>query len=374
MRALAPIIWLAVVASPLAIASACATNDDTPANEDLPDAQTIPETDAGPRPDACVDGNAACAAALDCTRVDFCATPFPVSRLVALNAIWGSGPTDVWTVGTGGTILHGDGTSFVPVAADANGSTDIYVSVWGTSKSDIWIIGPRYPLHIDGFQNGKPVVEPRPGSTWSAAGAASGRLWTGVAAGAQVWIGGEESSRFGLPRSSFWSLAADGDGGTAWSGGAACLVDQPCSPAVRGAWAADDFRFWAVGRDGQAFTLDTKAGPARWLGQNTNTRNDLEGVWGSSASDVWAVGQHGTLRHGSSGSATWSVIASPTTNDLHAVWGSAANDVWAVGDAGTIVHFDGKAWTLASLGLPDGDTRPICSASGAAARRRLDRG
>ena len=35
----------------------------------------------------------------------------------------------------------------------------------------------------------------------------------------------------------------------------------------------------------------------------------------------------------------------PQGNTLRAVWGSSATDVFAVGDAGTIVHYDGTTWS-----------------------------
>src|SRR5215813_14620495 len=35
----------------------------------------------------------------------------------------------------------------------------------------------------------------------------------------------------------------------------------------------------------------------------------------------------------------------PQGNPLDGVRGSGASDVWAVGEAGTILHFDGSAWT-----------------------------
>ena len=53
-------------------------------------------------------------------------------------------------------------------------------------------------------------------------------------------------------------------------------------------------------------------------------------VWGSGASDVWAVGDSGTILHWD-GSA-WTSASSGTTFALFGVWGSGANDVWAVGD------------------------------------------
>lgn len=41
----------------------------------------------------------------------------------------------------------------------------------------------------------------------------------------------------------------------------------------------------------------------------------------------------------------WTVIYPiTTTEDLNGVWGADADDMWAVGDEGTIRHFDGGEW------------------------------
>jgi photosystem II stability/assembly factor-like uncharacterized protein len=60
--------------------------------------------------------------------------------------------------------------------------------------------------------------------------------------------------------------------------------------------------------------------------------------------DLWAVGDGGTILHSSDGT-TWNAQTSGTTNDLTSVAAVAANDVFAVGDKGTILHYDGTAWT-----------------------------
>lgn len=76
----------------------------------------------------------------------------------------------------------------------------------------------------------------------------------------------------------------------------------------------------------------------------------LNGIWGSSANALWAVGDNGhILRYDGT---AWSLQSSPTTSHLRAVWGSSASDVWAVGDSSTILHYDGSAWTAPTTGLP----------------------
>ena len=86
---------------------------------------------------------------------------------------------------------------------------------------------------------------------------------------------------------------------------------------------------------------------ADWSAMTSGTTNNLNGVWGSSGSDVFAVGDSGTILH-YDGTA-WSAVASPTANNLNSVWGSSATDAFAVGDNGTILHYDGLHWsTVAS--------------------------
>ena len=51
---------------------------------------------------------------------------------------------------------------------------------------------------------------------------------------------------------------------------------------------------------------------------------------GVPASDVFAVGDGGTILHYNG--STWSSMTSGTTNYLRGVWGSSGSDVFAVGD------------------------------------------
>ena len=89
-----------------------------------------------------------------------------------------------------------------------------------------------------------------------------------------------------------------------------------------------------------------------WTGESLAP--GLNDIWGSSAADVFVVGQDGAIFHYDG--AAWTAMTSPTTQNLRAVWGSAANDVFAVGDAATILHYDGVRWTLNSPGDPPGSS------------------
>jgi hypothetical protein len=67
----------------------------------------------------------------------------------------------------------------------------------------------------------------------------------------------------------------------------------------------------------------------------------LYGIWGSSASNIFAVGNGGKiLRYNGT---SWSAMASPTSRLLVRLSGSSATDVWAVGDS-VLIHYDGAKW------------------------------
>jgi hypothetical protein len=65
----------------------------------------------------------------------------------------------------------------------------------------------------------------------------------------------------------------------------------------------------------------------------------LNAIWGSSASDIWAVGDK-VLRYNGF---TWS-LAQAAGGVLNGVSGSSASNVWAVGDDGKIAHYEGAMW------------------------------
>lgn len=89
--------------------------------------------------------------------------------------------------------------------------------------------------------------------------------------------------------------------------------------------------------------------------------NAVRSIWGSSATDVWAVADRSTLLHydGASwtehptGGASWG-------SGFGALWGTGPSDVWAAVGAGGVLHWDGSAWASKATGdaLAIGGTGP----------------
>ena len=70
-----------------------------------------------------------------------------------------------------------------------------------------------------------------------------------------------------------------------------------------------------------------------WAFAPASPNVDLVAVWGSSSSDVWILGENGTVWH----TDERRLFGDPPQLRvlLSAVWGSAPGDVWAVGSTGT---------------------------------------
>jgi hypothetical protein len=73
----------------------------------------------------------------------------------------------------------------------------------------------------------------------------------------------------------------------------------------------------------------------------TGVTDDIQAMWGSSASDVWYTTAQSQIFH-YDGTA-WKLFASGGPV-LHTIWGASPANVYAAG-VGTFVHYDGTGWT-----------------------------
>lgn len=124
-------------------------------------------------------------------------------------------------------------------------------------------------------------------------------------------------------------------------------VDVPLLNWAHG-FGPDDITM--VGRTGTVIHWDGTA----WTVQETPTQEDLWGVWGASPDDLWAVGGAGreagqeTILH-YDGTA-WADVPPPELQRANVraffkVWGTSADNVYIVGQNGIVLHYDGATWT-----------------------------
>ena len=137
--------------------------------------------------------------------------------------------------------------------------------------------------------------------------------------------------------------------GTSGSG-AAVVRPPPTVVSLRSATVSSG-RTTARGFSATSFVVVGKAGTiivhnnGAWSSFTTTTNDNFTAVWGSSATDIWAVGEKGAIFH-FDGSSTTSHAITGMTKHLYGIWGSSATDIWAVGKDATIVHYDGTGWSL----------------------------
>lgn len=346
--------------------SSCADSDDAiragapdAGGGDAADASSIDAAhDAG---DGCDAADASCAPELlDCSEADFCPVPSPLDRRFSLSAVGGSGSGDVWAVGSGGTAMHWNGTIWSLVDT---GTPDTLQALWVGGPTDVWAVASTATmLHGDGRSFTNEPAFPADVFAYHA------RLHA-------VWGKGSAALRAGgvpfmvdLPDGSLVGNllrrpVTDPDAGLAWdieSG----VSGRFLHATVRAIWGSSESDVWVALDNGQEEpwargsvahgTAASPGAPLTWTVVDSRSSSLLEAIWGSSASDVWAVGEGGVIRRFTGGPSFVAVPDAPTRQALHGVWGSGPDDVWVVGDGGTILHFDGAAWTTATVAFPLG--------------------
>jgi hypothetical protein len=104
---------------------------------------------------------------------------------------------------------------------------------------------------------------------------------------------------------------------------------------------------WAVGDAGTVVHFDG----ASWRVDPTPICDGLASLWGTSATNLWAVGTNGRIVHRDA--IGWHVVDSGTCAALFAVWGSPTGTIWIAGDKGTVLR--GDTHGFAPVAFPTSD-------------------
>jgi hypothetical protein len=270
------------------------------------------------------------------------------------QAIWGSGPNDVWAVGLGGNVAHFDGQTWTKQTVVAGSSLVGGWTIDGSGPDDVWVGEPSGLFHFDG-------------TTWTQVTELGSQFVLSIAVRARndVWmsagpVGTNTIYHYDgttwtptLTRPFGQGLILDIDARTpndAWAVGAHGVDDIP--NGVAGFLLHWDGTTWTpapdvpvgldavlslpashivVGDAGHVFQLSTDPVPAvRDL--NPSAVPALQGIWGSSPSDMWAVGSSGSALHYDGSTVRQEVTG--VSSLLLDVWGTAPDDIWAVGERG----------------------------------------
>lgn len=256
------------------------------------------------------------------------------SAAVTFNAVWGTGPKDVFAVGDRGAIYHFDGQSWTE---EDSGTEATLGAVWGSGPHDVYAVGSR------GYRKGGAVVH-YDGASWSeqTVGESLCGVWgTGPE---KVWLAGMDSQN----KVAMWSLSSG-----EWrpvrvprSGDAMALTGVGGKPVLLGKIGLENTNligfqtdlFFVLEESGGLFqrrdllTVSTPIGQPGWA------------FWGGSQDSAWVAGWWGVVgRVDATGFSPISGNAALGKN-LQGVWGTSPTDVIAVGAASTILHFDGTDW------------------------------
>jgi hypothetical protein len=257
-----------------------------------------------------------------------------------LDGVWGSGANDVFVVGRSGRILHYDGNAWSPMAG-GNGFS--LAGVWGSGGSDVFA--------VDGggiFSARSGTVLHYDGRGWSPMLTGPNGLWT-------VWGSGGQD------------VFAAGDGAILHYDGSAWAPPLSVGGQITGLWGSSGSDVYAATLSGITVP-STAAGSSlrpesRWPAAGASAR--LRGE--SASSDPVRSG----ILHFDGGS--WQAVPGPPEiGGFTAVWGSSASDVIAVGIGGRILHYraacaagdavlclgDGRFKVTVGWRTPDGQSGP----------------
>src|SRR6266487_2464128 len=269
-----------------------------------------------------------------------------------LSGIWGSGASDVYTVGYGYNgssvnlplMYHRDSSNWtvanlsLPIGLHSG----ILYGVWGSSANDIYAVGSgngdNVPLLYHKDNSGWTVSSPLPPSGWSHS--YLNAVWGSSAADVYA-VGFGYNGSATMPLLYHKTISGEGISNLSLPGWSSGYLYS-----VWGSSAADVY-VAGEGFKGAAFlpllfhwngSGWTEASPSLPTGWNSGY---LSGIWGSGASDVYAVGYGLTgganvplLYHWNGSGWTEASPSLPTgwnSDYLSGVWGSNASNVYAVG-------------------------------------------
>lgn len=207
------------------------------------------------------------------------------------------------------TSVHGPGSGTI-------------TAIWGTSGGELYAT-----CHGCMTLN---LLHSTNGTDWAAANVGGGiglnGVW-GTSTGSDVWL--------------------VGDMGTILHGSSTGGFTAQSSPATS---AMTLNAIWGIGTEMFAVgsnNLILHYTGGGWVSENLTGTNNLFGVWGSSATDVYVVGSGGTIFHKTSAAASWPAETSHTSADLYSV-GGIGGVVYAVGTAAMVRSTASGSWTALS--------------------------
>ena len=258
---------------------------------------------------------------------------------IKLNAVWGSGPTDIYAVGVNGfadLILHSTGDGhWVEQPVGING--ELY-SIWGSGPNDVY---------VGGF--GNTLLHSTGNGVWS--------LQTIPNIGVlEIWGSGPSDVYITFANSAGTVYHSTGNG--TWSpfvvGDSTSIIATVWGPSATDVYFAggntpnDDAPYVVHGPSN--LTSQTLPPPPDMY------KRDIFQVWGSGPNDLYAGGNSDGILH-SDGGGTWTQQTGPQGGSTFlGIWGSGPNDVYMISDQVGVYHSTGNGTWIQD---PDVHNRPM---------------
>lgn len=230
-----------------------------------------------------------------------------------VNGTYVVSKTNMWSVGTGGTILNFDGTEWT---TSESGVSDDLASVYFVDENNGYAVGKGGTvLHYDG-------------SAWTKVDVGTTEDLTGISF---------------VDANMGWTVGNGGvivkyDNGT-WSS-----VTSGVSSDLYGVYALSASDVWACGKAKMVLHFNG----TEWSSSEEGTK-DHNSVWFVDASNGWIVGKLGEILYYDG--SEWVVQESGTSKDLYGV-SFAGEEGYAVGKSGTMLFYNG-AWSSSASGTEE---------------------
>lgn len=294
----------------------------------------------------------------------------------SLYAIWGTAANNIFAVGDRATILRYDGSKWTQLSlspTDAAGVSGLY-SIWGSGASDVWFVGASgVAIRWDGTKLTKVNTADKtvlraiwgtgPTSVYVASAVATGiqvQKWNGsswAVSGPIINTTSQPTAMWGTADNNYFITTAGSD---IWRSDGAMFtrVNPSDRYAVNGLWGVGG-EIYAVGDVKFTDTVNKDATLRqgifmRWNGTTfmpiaNAPQVAMYGIWGSSPTDMIAVGASGTvIRYNGAAFSSSNTLAEPLTGvngPITGIRGTGNSDLVAVGDWGTTMRWNGSNWT-----------------------------
>jgi predicted outer membrane repeat protein len=325
---------------------------------------------------------------LEASSLEHVPLPLPAGWIGGdLSDVWGSSASDVYAVGSG-TEPFNLGERNVPLLYHYNGSSWAEASpslpdnitragisgIWGLDADNVYAVG----YATEAYSEERPLIYYNDGTGWEPS----------ILPLSDGWAEGYLHSSWGTATSDIYAVGRGYDesgyfrpmpllyhnNGAVWIQSSLPLPDGMIRGTLSRVWGSSSSDVYAVGyvqgvsrtmfpllyhNDGTAWKEASPALPDGW------NEGFLNGVWGTSANDVYVVGggidadwNHLPLIYHNDGTGWKHISLSVPDSLLYAVWGSGTGVVYVAGEGPDgiplLYYSDGTDWINVSPSMPDG--------------------